>query len=89
MDITDKSDAHTLNMLSAVNATQQIFYSEQITETYVKRLYSLVQNHRMSKRREEHEINVSPTESFVFAFSRHPQIRFWQSYMKFRDGYKG
>lgn len=88
VDLTDTSNVNTLNMLVAANARERIFFSDGISEAYIKQLCSWIQPNRLKEKREELEINVSPTRSYIVARYKHPQIRFWQSYMKFLDGYK-
>lgn len=65
-----------------------MIFSDGISDTYIKQLCSWVQPKRLKEKHEEIEINVCPTRSFIVAKYKHPQIRFWQSYIKFLDGYK-
>lgn len=88
VDLTDISNVNTLNMLVAVNARERIFFGEGTSEAYIKQLCSWVQPNRLKKKSEDIDIEVSSTRSYSITRYKHPQIRFWQSYMKFLERYK-
>ena len=88
VNLTKLNDVDALNMLVAVNARERIFFGEGVRETYIKQLCSRTLSSRLKKKQEEIDIAINSTRSYTIAIFKHPQIRFWQTYMKFLDKYK-